>query len=235
MNRAIFLDRDGTLVHARHYPTRPADLRLYAGIGPELRLLQYAGFRIIVVTNQSGLARGYFGAADLGRMHEHLARELNRIDVRLDGVYHCPHHPAGVIPALAIECECRKPRPGMLLRAAAEHGLDLGRSWLVGDILDDIEAGKRAGCRTVLVDLGTESPSPEPLRQPDFIAQDTPHVLRIIGAIERLRPPVELGYLPPSWRRDKESGRQGDDAALCVSLSPGLVSRSPERSHDTSV
>ncbi len=163
-------------------------------------------------------------------MHEHLARELAQLDVRLDGIYHCPHHPAGSIPALAIECECRKPRPGMLLRAAADHGLDLGRSWLVGDILDDVAAGKRAGCRTVLVDLGTESPTADPMRQPDFIAQDTPHALQIVGSIEGLRPPVDLGYLPPAWRTsDQETRRLGDRDHLPFSLSPGLLVGERER------
>jgi D-glycero-D-manno-heptose 1,7-bisphosphate phosphatase len=200
MNRAIFLDRDGTLVHPRHYPTRPADLQLYVGIGPELRLLQTAGFKLIMITNQSGLARGYFGEADLDRMHEYLASELAKLDVRLDAIYYCPHHPEGTVRELAIECECRKPRPGMLLRAAAEHALDLGRSWFVGDILDDIEAGRRAGCRTVLVDLGTESPPEGPLRQPDFIAEETPHALRIIAAVEQIGQATNTSYLPVSWR-----------------------------------
>jgi D-glycero-D-manno-heptose 1,7-bisphosphate phosphatase len=243
MDRAIFLDRDGTLVHPRHYPSRPAELLLYSGIGPELRRLQLAGFQLIVVTNQAGLARGYFGAADLDRMHAHLARELARLDVRVDAIYHCPHHPAGIIPALAIECECRKPQPGMLLRAAAERGIDLWRSWIVGDILDDVEAGKRAGCRAVLVDLGTESPPAGPLRQPDFVAQDTPHALRIIAAEERLGGAADRGYLPVSWREtDRELGRQGDKETGSATTSPDLlVSQSPcllvskhGEQHDTS-
>src|SRR5205809_61474 len=104
MQRAIFLDRDGTLVHPRHYPSRPDQLRLYDGIGAGLRYLQRGGFQLIVITNQSGLAYGYFCAADLAAMHEHLANELARLGVRLDGVYHCPHHPAGTVPELSIVC-----------------------------------------------------------------------------------------------------------------------------------
>src|SRR4051812_40581893 len=98
--RAIFLDRDGTLVHPYHYPTRPEDLRLYEGFGPELRLLQRAGFRLVVITNQSGLARGYFDTGALQVMHDHLTRELADLEIHLDAIYFCPHHPDGIIPEL---------------------------------------------------------------------------------------------------------------------------------------
>ncbi|HEX6293269.1 MAG TPA: HAD family hydrolase [Herpetosiphonaceae bacterium] len=202
--RAVFLDRDGTLVHARHYPSRPEELQLYAGIEAGLRRLQAAGFRLIVITNQGGLAHGYFTEADLDRMHEHLRSELARLGVRVDGVYHCPHHPDGTIPDLSIACDCRKPQPGMLLRAAADLGLDLRRSWFVGDILDDVEAGRRAGCRSVLVDIGTEQPPTLPLREPHFVARDTAHALSIIATIERLGPMADLSYLPPRWKPTEE-------------------------------
>ena len=197
--RAIFLDRDGTLVEPRHYPARPADLVLYAGVGAELRRLQDAGFRLIVVTNQSGVARGYYTEDDLALMHAHLRRELARDGVRLDAVYHCPHHPDGAVPTFARLCDCRKPAPGLLLCAAADLGLDPRRSWLVGDILDDIEAGNRAGCRTVLVDLGTEPPPDRPLRTPDFVAPDTPAALRVIRALEGIGLAADLAYRPARW------------------------------------
>ncbi|MHB8596833.1 MAG: D-glycero-alpha-D-manno-heptose-1,7-bisphosphate 7-phosphatase [Ktedonobacteraceae bacterium] len=141
--RAVFLDRDGTLVHPWHYPSRPEQLHLYVGIGPALRALQGAGLKLVIITNQAGIARGYFTVADLQRMHDHITQELAGMGVHIDGIYHCPHHPDGVIPELAIHCKCRKPQPGMLLQAAAE--LDLEHSWFVGDILDDVEAGNRAG------------------------------------------------------------------------------------------
>jgi D-glycero-D-manno-heptose 1,7-bisphosphate phosphatase len=198
--RAVFLDRDGTLVYPRHYPSRPEDLRLYDGIGPELRNLQQAGFRLVVITNQAGIARGYFTEADLQRMHEHLAMQLAQLGVRLDGIYYCPHHPAGVIPELSVRCDCRKPQPGMLLQAANNLDLDLPSSWFVGDILDDIEAGKRAGCRTILVDLGTERLPEQFIRLPDFIARDTLHALQIISACEQLGPVTDLTYHPQSWQ-----------------------------------
>ena len=182
--RAVFLDRDGTLVHPRHYPSSLGDLHLYNNIGPGLKDLQRAGFRMVVITNQAGLARGYFTLVDLHCMHKHLTSELAQLGVQLDAIYHCPHHPEGVIPELAIRCNCRKPQPGMLLQAAADLDLNLQHCWFVGDILDDVEAGNRAGCHTILVDLGTESIPEQPIRCPDYIAPDTQHALRIINAIE---------------------------------------------------
>jgi D-glycero-D-manno-heptose 1,7-bisphosphate phosphatase len=199
-DRALFLDRDGTLVQPRHYPTRPEDLCVYPGIDRELRRLQEAGFKLVVITNQSGLARDLFTKADLRRMHAYLIAELARSNVRLDGIYYCPHHPDGVIPDLTIRCRCRKPEPGMLLQAAADLGLDLAGSWVVGDILDDVEAGNRIGCRSILVDLGTESLPDRPTRRPDFVARDTRHALRLIRAVEQCGPAVDLTYCPPAWR-----------------------------------
>lgn len=196
--RAVFLDRDGTVVHARHYPSRPEDLVLYDGIGAPLHLLQRAGFLLVIITNQAGIARGLFPAGALGPMHDHLRRELARFDVRIDGIYYCPHHPAGVIAELAIRCDCRKPAPGMLLQAAADLDIDLARSWFVGDVLDDVEAGKRAGCRTVLVDLGTEQLPSKSLRTPDFVARDSLHALAIIAAEEQSGPPADR-YRPSRW------------------------------------
>ena len=204
--QALFLDRDGTLVHPGRYPSRPEDLHLYEGIGPELRVLQEAGFRLVIITNQAGIARGYFTEADLRRMHAHLTSELAFLGVHLDGIYYCPHHIDGVIPELAIHCDCRKPQPGMLLQAAADLDIDLQNSWFVGDILDDIEAGNRAGCRTILVDLGTEQAPAQPLRHPNFVARDTLHALRIVAAIKQLGPSVDLSYRPSTWTPAPEIG-----------------------------
>jgi D-glycero-D-manno-heptose 1,7-bisphosphate phosphatase len=148
---AVFLDRDGTLTQPRHYPSRPADLVLQPDLGPPLRQIAEQGVALVLVTNQSGLARGFFTASDLERMHDHLRHLLRGIDVELDGIYVCPHHLDGQVMSLAMDCRCRKPRPGMLLQAARDLKLDLGRSWLVGDADSDVEAGQRASCRTVKV------------------------------------------------------------------------------------
>jgi D-glycero-D-manno-heptose 1,7-bisphosphate phosphatase len=184
--RAVFIDRDGTLVHPVHFPSRPEQLRLFDGVGPELRTLQQAGFLLVLITNQSGIAHGYFTEVDLQRMHEYLADQLAQFDVHLDGVYYCPHHPEGALPEFTMRCDCRKPRPGMLLQAAADLDIDLHHSWFVGDILDDVEAGNRAGCHTALVDPTFEQESDQPLRCPDLDARDTVHALRMIVVAEHL-------------------------------------------------
>ncbi|HMQ31651.1 MAG TPA: HAD family hydrolase [Chloroflexaceae bacterium] len=196
---ALFLDRDGTLVQPRHYPTRPDELLIFAGVPELLRLFQRHGWRIVVITNQSGVARGYLSEGELASMHCCMAADLGRRGVRLDGVYHCPHHPDGTVAPFNVACECRKPSPGMLLRAAAELDLDLGRSWFLGDILDDVEAGHRAGCRAALVDLGSESRPESALRTPELVGRDTVHALRAIAAVEGLAETAELDYLPPAW------------------------------------
>ncbi len=208
--RAVFLDRDGTLVRPRHYPSRPDELQIYPGIPAELRLLQNAGFRLVLITNQSGIARGLFSPEDLDRMHASLGKRLADEGVTLAGIYFCPHHPDGVVPGLARHCGCRKPEPGMLLQAASDLSLDLDISWLIGDILDDVEAGNRVGCRTVLVDLGTESKSMVNDRRPEFVARDTLHGLRLIRFCEGLGPQTELQYQPSRWsQREVPVGAAG--------------------------
>lgn len=203
--RALFIDRDGTLVHATHYPSRPEQLLLYNNIGQELRALQELGFFLVVITNQSGLAKGYFDEADLQRMHKGLEAQLHEQGVHLDGVYYCPHHPDGIIQKFAIECNCRKPQPGMLWQAASDLNIDLRHSWFVGDILDDIEAGNRAGCYTVLVDLGTEARPDTLLRSPTFIAKDTHDALSIISTVITLKPTIDLTYRPQAWMVDRST------------------------------
>ena len=176
--RGIFIDRDGTLVHARHFPRRPEELVLHDGVADALRELRDAGFRVVVVSNQSGIGRGYFDEAALTLMHEHLVKQLGADGAGVDAIYFCPHIPEDA-------CACRKPSPGMLLEAARALDIDASRSWMVGDILDDVEAGRRAGCRTILVDRGTETlDATPPERTPHHVAPDTAAALRHIAALE---------------------------------------------------
>ncbi|CAL9351112.1 D-glycero-alpha-D-manno-heptose-1,7-bisphosphate 7-phosphatase [Streptomyces sp. enrichment culture] len=177
---AVFLDRDGTLTEPRHYPCRPEDLVLQPGVASPLRALRDAGYALVLVTNQSGLARGLFDRRALDAMHVHLRGLLAASDLALDGIYVCPHHVDGTVPELSVACECRKPAPGMLLRAGRELGLDLRRSWMVGDFLTDVEAGLRAGCRTALVGPAATRGTFEGPR-PDLRAADTAQALREIA------------------------------------------------------
>src|SRR5579885_261624 len=205
MQRALFLDRDGTLVEPYHYPTLPEHLRLYPGLAPRLYHAQCLGFALVLVTNQSGIARGYLTEDDLQVMHASLAANLACFGVHLSGIYYCPHMADGSVPQYARACDCRKPAPGMLLRAAADLCLDLRTSWLIGDILDDVEAGNRAGCRTILVDLGTE-PLPQSIqRSPTFVARDTSHALHIIQSTISLETDIDLTYRPAGWQVDKHT------------------------------
>jgi histidinol-phosphate phosphatase family protein len=171
LRAAVFLDKDGTLVEDVPYNADPARIALVPGAAAGLRRLAGVGYRLIVVSNQAGLALGRFDLPALERAWSHLAGMLAAQGVVLDGFYHCPHHPQGTVAALATACTCRKPAPGLLLRAAADHGIDLAHSWMVGDILNDVEAGRRAGCRTVLVDVGNETEwVRSPWRTPDLVA-----------------------------------------------------------------
>lgn len=152
---AIFIDKDGTLVHDVPYNVDPARIELIPGAGDALRALQDAGFLLFVVSNQPGVALRRFPMSALRTVEARLAELLAPFGVLFTAYCWCPHPPASARAAIA--CTCRKPRPGLLLDAGATHGVDLERSWMIGDILDDIEAGNRAGCRTVLVDRGNET------------------------------------------------------------------------------
>lgn len=166
---AVFLDRDGTINEEVEYLRDPALLRLLPGAVEALRLLNRREIPVFVVTNQAGVGRGYFTSADVEAVHERLNRILADRGVHVHGIDFCPHHPDDA-------CSCRKPKPGMLMRAAREHGFDLQRCFMVGDKLSDVEAGQNAGCRTVLVLTGYgEAESRRGLASglmPDHIAPD---------------------------------------------------------------
>jgi D-glycero-D-manno-heptose 1,7-bisphosphate phosphatase len=151
---AVFLDRDGTLNVEKNYLYRPEDFEFIAGTPAAIRRLNLAGFKVFVVTNQSGVARGYFSLEDVERLHRHISDRLAESGTRIDGFYVCPHHPSEGQGSYVGECDCRKGAPGLLLKAAEEHRIDLGRSFMVGDKEADIEAGERAGCTPLLVLTG---------------------------------------------------------------------------------
>ena len=171
--KAVFLDKDGTLVPDLPHNVEPACITLCRGAGPALRLLVRLGYRLFVVTNQPGIAFGRFAAAAMDAVSARIRDLLLREHLALDGFYVCPHHPEGTVAPWSVECHCRKPLPGLLLKAAHEHGIDLRSSWMVGDILHDVEAGNRAGCRTILIDNGNETEwRLGPRRVPTRMARD---------------------------------------------------------------
>ena len=178
MNTAIFLDRDGVLIEDVHLLTNPGDIRILPGVPQALRSLKEAGFRLIVISNQTVVARGLITEEDVYAINaemKHLLEEAG--GPRLDGFYFCPHHPNATLPVYRVACECRKPRPGLLLlRAVREHDLNLGASFVVGDRITDIIAGARAGCQTVLVETGQHLVPPIETSEPldDSVKPDYP-------------------------------------------------------------
>lgn len=154
-NKAIFFDRDGTLNVDVDYLHEPADFVWTEGAIEAIRWANEHGYLVIVVTNQSGIARGYYDAAAVHRLHDWMNAELARQGARIDAFYYCPHHPAGRVPAYTRVCDCRKPAPGMLLRAIAEHDVDPAASLMIGDALRDITAAEKAGVRGVLYQGGS--------------------------------------------------------------------------------
>ena len=178
---AIFLDKDGTLIDNVPYNVDPALMELAPSAEEALTVWHEAGYALVVVSNQSGIARGYFAESDLEAVEARLHELLTESGVPLAGFYYCPHHPDGQVAAYAIACECRKPAPGLILAAASELGVDLAQSWLVGDILDDIEAGRRSGCRTVLIENGNETQWRKGQeREPHAIAPNLASAARVI-------------------------------------------------------
>lgn len=152
--KAVFLDRDGTINVEKDYLYQPEDFEFIPGAPEAIRRLREAGFLVLVVSNQSGVARGYFSLDAVEHLHRHMQQLLVHQGTKVDGFYVCPHHPTEGQGDFRKDCDCRKGQPGLLLRAACEHGVDLERSFMVGDKRADLEAGRAAGCRALLVRTG---------------------------------------------------------------------------------
>ncbi|MHB9023833.1 MAG: D-glycero-alpha-D-manno-heptose-1,7-bisphosphate 7-phosphatase [Armatimonadota bacterium] len=182
MTRAVFLDRDGVLIEDLNQLTDASHIRLLPGVPEALARLQAAGYRLLVVSNQTVVARGLLTEVETLALHAEIERCLQALGAPpLDGFYFCPHHPRATLPEYRIACDCRKPLPGLLLRAAAEHGVDLSTSIMIGDRITDIAAGVAAGCRTIQVQTGKHSDPPIQTHveidlslRPDFTCADLP-------------------------------------------------------------
>ncbi|MEI6305713.1 MAG: D-glycero-beta-D-manno-heptose 1,7-bisphosphate 7-phosphatase [Deltaproteobacteria bacterium] len=153
MKRAVYLDRDGTINLETDYLFRVEDFVFIPGVPEAVRMLNETGFLVLVVTNQSGVARGYYTEEDVELLHRHIDGELAKSGAHIDAWFYCPHHPEGK-GSYSLACKCRKPLPGMLIEAAHRFDIDLSASVMIGDKLVDIEAGSAAGCRSILVRSG---------------------------------------------------------------------------------
>lgn len=150
MTKAVFVDKDGTLVIDVPYNVNTAKIKLCDYAAESMALLSHYGYKLFIITNQPGIAKQYFTETELKRSFEALKVMLGEQNAAFDGVYYCPHNDDNT-------CSCRKPQPGLLQKAAADNNIDLTKSWMIGDILNDVEAGNNAGCKSILIDNGNET------------------------------------------------------------------------------
>jgi len=185
---AVFLDVEGLLMPGLAPVPDPAAVSIAPGAARGFRRLAATGLPIVVVSNQPGVAMGRFGEDVLSSLGQKAFELLAQIGVTLAGFWYCPHHPDAYVAAYAVECGCRMPRPGLMAAASRHHGIDLSRSWMIGDLLDHVEAGGRAGCRTILLEECRETGwRPGPYRMPD---QLVPDLWEAANAILGARAPV---------------------------------------------
>jgi D-glycero-D-manno-heptose 1,7-bisphosphate phosphatase len=153
-DRAVFLDRDGTMIEDVGYLDRLERLKLFPYTVHAVRLLNQAGFKVVVVTSQNGVANGVLTEEFIAEAHAHLSQVFEAAGAKVEGYYYCPHSPHASVERYRSDCDCRKPKPGMILAAARDHGIDVSRSFVIGDRWRDIEMGIAAGTRAVLVQTG---------------------------------------------------------------------------------
>ena len=181
MNKAVFIDKDGTLIKDVPYNVDPAKIELEAHAKTALAMLKGHGFKLIVISNQSGVAHGYFKEDSLQIVSDRIQQLLRSENISIDAFYFCPHHPEAVDERYAIACICRKPQPGLILRATKDFSIDTSSSWMIGDILHDVEAGNTAGCNTILLDNGHETEwLTNEKRWPNYIVKNLEEAARII-------------------------------------------------------
>ncbi|HEY1404950.1 MAG TPA: HAD family hydrolase [Pyrinomonadaceae bacterium] len=185
--RAVFIDRDGTISEEVGYVNHPSRYRVFPYAAEAINQLNEAGWLAILITNQAGVARGYFTEDVIGAVHTLLAGELERGGARLDAIYYCPHHPSVGEPPYRFDCDCRKPRPGLIRRAADDLNIDIAASWMVGDRYSDTELARNAGTRGALVLSGYGRGEWEYQRgawrhQPDLVAENLLEAVQLIIA-----------------------------------------------------
>ncbi|HYE65668.1 MAG TPA: HAD family hydrolase [Pyrinomonadaceae bacterium] len=188
--RAAFIDRDGTISEEVGYVNHPSRYRIFPYSAEAVRLLNNAGWLAILVTNQAGVARGYFTEDLIGAVHGALKQDLERAHARLDAIYYCAHHPSVGEPPYRLDCDCRKPKPGLIQRAAEDFNIDLAESWMIGDRYSDIELARNAGVRSAFILSGYgrgewEYQRPSWKHEPDLVAEDLLDAVRRIIALNR--------------------------------------------------
>ena len=227
-NKAVFLDRDNTLIEDPGFLTDPDSVRLLPGVELAVKTFMQAGYLVVVVTNQSGVARGLLTEETLNKIHDRLLEMMASKGARIDEVYYCPFHPDGSVEEYAVESDLRKPKPGMLVQAAEDMDIDLSESWMVGDRSRDVEAGQRAGCRTIRVRKPHETMPGEADQegvQADFTVRNLVEAARVIlrqggprhprmgGGVERAargQAAAESQYVDPIYAAEEDVP---DDAA----------------------
>ena len=182
---AVFIDRDGTISEEVGYINHPSRFHVFSYSAPAIKLLNENGWLAVVVTNQAGVARGYFSEEMIKSVHEQLQQDLENNGARLDAIYYCAHHPSVGEPPYRLDCDCRKPKPGLIRQAVAELGIDLEKSWMVGDRYSDVELARNAGVHSAFVMSGYGPGEWEHQRgswkyQPDLIAEN---LLEAVAAI----------------------------------------------------
>lgn len=187
MKRAVFIDRDGTLSEEVGYINHPSRFRLFPYSGDAIRRLNENGWLAIVTTNQAGVARGYFSEEMIAKVHDGMTKDLEDDGARLDAIYYCAHHPSVGEPPYRLDCDCRKPRPGLITRAARDLDVDLNASWMVGDRYSDVELARNAGVKSAFVLSGYgrgewEHQRSRWVHQPDLIAENLLEAVRRIVA-----------------------------------------------------
>lgn len=223
-NKAIFLDRDDTLIEDAGYISNPDQVKLLDGVPESLIELKDMGYKLIVVSNQSAVARGIVSEKVLGEIHNRLKQLLAEKGATLDKIYYCPYHPEGIIAKYRKESDWRKPSPGMLLAAADEMDIDFGQSWVIGNSGRDIEAGLRVGCKTILIDNPSRTKMPEAGKpNPDFMAVDITEAANIIKRNQRSSATSPVRARQQSQAAEKQN-RQGRPETETDSAGPEVCS-----------
>jgi D-glycero-D-manno-heptose 1,7-bisphosphate phosphatase len=211
-HKAVFFDCDGTLIEDPGYINHPDQVKLLAGVSEALADFRTMGYKLVVVSNQSGVARGIVNEKVLSQIHERLKQLLSEKNASLDHIYYCPYHPDGVVEKYRKESDDRKPAPGMLLTAAAEMNIDLNQSWMIGNSDRDITAGLQAGCKTILINYSTHKQLEPPASRPHYHAVNMKEAVNIIKQLHRctakatVQPPLpKVSYSQPPKMDESQS------------------------------